>query len=104
MRIHRTQAAVPEAQAAARTDIHSFIVKVWIVRDGQIAWRGYVTHVPGGERRSIRSLPDLYFSMMSYMEVLGVRFHPCLRANRALYQWVHRRNSKSWCNDGMADP
>jgi len=44
---------------------HSFVVKIWL--DGEDnedgaehrRWRGQITHVPGGERRSVISLEEI---------------------------------------------
>jgi colicin import membrane protein len=43
--------------------IHSFIVKVWqevVVGNGdELGWRGYITHVPSGERRYFEDLAEI---------------------------------------------
>lgn len=45
------------------TEIHSFILKIWVEPDQQSTQparvHGYITHVPTGERRYIQHLKDL---------------------------------------------
>jgi hypothetical protein len=54
---------------------HSFIIKLWIEEsvgeDGLITWRGHITHVPGGERRYLKSLDDIPAFIESYLAAAG---------------------------------
>jgi hypothetical protein len=58
------------------TKVHSFIVKLWLEEagdeTGRAVWRGYVTHVPDGERRYLKKLSDLIEFIVRYMDV-GVK-------------------------------
>ena len=59
-------------------NVHSFIVRIWLEEEasetGRAIWRGYVTHVPSGERRYIKRLSDLNTFIIPYLEAMGVRF------------------------------
>jgi hypothetical protein len=61
----------------SESDVHSFIVKLWIEeaseRKGTANWRGYITHVPGGERHSLKDLSEITAFIMPYLEAMGVR-------------------------------
>ena len=56
---------------------HSFIVKIWLEepaddnRKGM--WRGHITHVPGGERRYLKSLSEIVAFIVPYLVSMGVR-------------------------------
>ncbi len=67
------------------SNIQSFIVKIWAEDarevDGGPAWRGQVTHVPGGERRSFQDLEDLGNFIERYLERMG--------ADTPARWWVH---------------
>ncbi len=69
---------------------HPFIVKVWLEETaeeaGQAIWRGYITHVPSGERQYISSLDDITLFIGSYLEQMGVR--PWKK--RGLKAWLAR--------------
>jgi hypothetical protein len=98
------QTKEPEHLDSAQTDVRSFIVKVWLSHDGRTRWHGLVTHVPSGERRTVRNLSELCLSAMCYLEGLGVRFGPGQRAWRALYRRVHRRGGGQGSGDGKIEP
>jgi len=56
---------------------HPFIVRIWLEESaaeaGQATWRGYVTHVPSGERRYIQTLDEIGAFIAPYLESMGVR-------------------------------
>jgi hypothetical protein len=72
-----------------REPVHSFIVKVFLEqREGRLkhtAWHGQVTHVPSGERRSVRNLADVCVVISRYLEAWGVRIQPLHRLARSIY-------------------
>jgi hypothetical protein len=55
----------------------SFIIKIWPdepVQDGAPGtWQGHITHVPGGERRHLRSLDGIAAFIRPYLQAMGVR-------------------------------
>ena len=57
--------------------IHSFIIKVW--RDlpqtsgRRAGWRGRITHVPGSERRALKSLEEIADFIAPYLRDMGGR-------------------------------
>lgn len=55
---------------------HSFIVSIWleetIEEAAQPLWRGEITHVPGGERRSIHNLDQILVFIAPYLLQMGV--------------------------------
>ena len=42
---------------------HSFIVKLWLEeaegKSNQLTWHGYITHVPSGSRRYVKTLNEI---------------------------------------------
>ena len=57
---------------------HPFIVKIWLEESaeeaGQATWRGYITHVPSGQRRYLQSLDDIILFIKPYLEAMGAEF------------------------------
>ena len=84
--------AVPELE---REEIHSFIVKIFLMRQAglskPVSWHGQVTHVPGGEKHSIRSTADLIILFSRYMEGWGVRMHRSSQLWRSVYLWLFKQ-------------
>lgn len=72
------------------TKVHSFIVKLWLEEaddeTGKAVWRGYVTHVPDGERRYLKRLSDLIDFIGRYLEGIGVT-----RRQRSWFRRLLRR-------------
>jgi hypothetical protein len=62
---------------ASEAEVHSFILKVWRVEEGEDAdrplWRGHITHVPGGERRYVQDLEEITSFVASYLEQMGAQ-------------------------------
>lgn len=57
---------------------HPFIIKIWLEETGEGAgratWRGHITHVPSGERRSLVSLGEIPLFVQPYLADMGVEF------------------------------
>jgi hypothetical protein len=64
--------------ASNEIDVHSFIVKLWLEKEAQgtkrVTWHGYITHVPGGERRYLKDMNDVTEFIELHMEQMGVEF------------------------------
>lgn len=68
---------------------HSFIVRIWLedpaTRGRRAVWRGQITHVDDGERRTVQHLGQivafitLYLNQMGVTEGLVWRLIRCLR-------------------------
>jgi hypothetical protein len=79
--------------------VHSFIIKLWIEkaseRAGAASWRGYITHVPGGERRYLKDLSEITAFITPHLQALGVKVGMWGRVrrwlDRALPERRHRR-------------
>lgn len=58
------------------TDIHAFVIRIWLeeMADGRqnATWRGQITHVPSGRRRSIDHLHDIATFIEPYLEAMGI--------------------------------
>jgi|SRR3979409_334941 hypothetical protein len=56
--------------------VQSFIVKLWLEESGdeagKVVWRGYVTHVPDGERRYLKRLSDVTDFIEGHLKAIGV--------------------------------
>ncbi len=76
---------------------HSFVIKIWIEETadeaGESLWRGHVTHVPSGERRSIKELDEISLIITPYLEAMGVKSSYRQRLNnwhRQLKKYMNR--------------
>jgi hypothetical protein len=52
------------------SQVHSFIVKLWVERDeetGNTRWHGHITHVPRGERLYLKKLTDINDFIANYL-------------------------------------
>jgi len=51
--------------------LHSFIIKLWLEADCNQSepnvWRGYITHVPTGDRRYLKRLSDITDFVQEYV-------------------------------------
>jgi hypothetical protein len=56
---------------------HVFMVKIWLEESvdesGRAVWRGYITHLPDGERRHIQDLDEMFDFIITYLKRMGVR-------------------------------
>ena len=52
---------------------HSFIIKLWLEdageAEGQVTWRGHITHVPSGTRQYLKNLADIIAFIAQYLSV-----------------------------------
>ena len=80
------------------SNTHSFIVKVWLeetrVEGGQVTWRGHITHVPGGERRHIKSLSEIIDFIFPYLETMNAKIEIHWRIRRLAKQWIRNMNHR----------
>jgi len=57
------------------SQLHSFIIKFWLEdpleNTTPTAWRGKITHVPGGEHRYIKSIDEMADFITSYLKWSG---------------------------------
>jgi hypothetical protein len=71
-------------------EAHSFIVKIWLEQTnpkaGEVQWQGSVTHVPGGERRSVNDLAEIVELMARHLRALGVH----LGMKWRIWLWLFR--------------
>ena len=84
---------------------HSFIVRIWLeetaAESGRVRWRGSITHIPEADRRYLRSLWEIVFFIMPYLEQLGVQFGPVWGVGRWLYR--HRTGRRPPGRAGRPD-
>lgn len=66
---------------------HPFIIKIWLEDTDHATWRGYITHVPTGERRALQDLEEISRFIVPYLEKLGVQFGPFWRIKQSL-KWL----------------
>jgi hypothetical protein len=56
---------------------HPFTVRIWLEETAeearQAVWRGQITHVPSGKRRTFSRLPDMTSFIVPYLERMGVK-------------------------------
>jgi len=72
------------------SQLHSFIIKLWVEEPvaaaQQTAWRGKITHVPGGEHRYIKSFDEIADFMTAHANWIGVE----KRRQGRLRSWLRR--------------
>jgi hypothetical protein len=72
------------------SQVHSFIVKLWLEQSGdetfKEVWHGFITHVPGGERRYLKKIDDIPDFIERYLA--GMNFHP--QREHWLRRWFRR--------------
>ncbi len=56
---------------------HSFIIKFWVEETaeeaGRLVWRGSMTHIPGGERRTFQDLEAISEFIMPFLQRMGFK-------------------------------
>jgi hypothetical protein len=60
----------------AEAQILSFVIRIWIEAHdagGSPMWRGQITRVPSGERRSIDTLDAIALFILEHLQGYGVR-------------------------------
>ncbi len=79
----------------AESDVHSFIVKVWVEKAARrfrrARWHGYITHVPSGERRYLKNLDGIRTFILPYLKGVGCDGDP-FRLRAAL--WLRRKAAR----------
>lgn len=57
--------------------VHSFIVRLWLEDSGQagtrVQWHGYITHLPGGEKKYLKSLDEIADFIAPYLGQQSVK-------------------------------
>lgn len=80
-----------------KSKVQSFIVKLWLEagdETGKAVWRGYITHVPGGERRYLKRLSDIKDFIGRYLGEMGVKRGPGFRLGAWLRRWNINRTKR----------
>jgi hypothetical protein len=71
--------------------IHSFIIKIWLEGGAQQgvrpAWRGQITHVPGGEHCYLRGLGQIAQFIVPYLQESGIKPRMWWRFRQCLNRW-----------------
>lgn len=69
--------------------VQSFIIKLRLEdagdETGTVVWHGYITHVPGGERRYLKSLSDITDFVEATLKEIGVDPEPS-----RIRRWLRR--------------
>ena len=76
----------PESQ------VHSFIVKLWVKQSGHAGWtieHGYVTRVPDGERRYLRNVSEI----TDFIESSLGQMEDEAKVRSPFHRWLKRFNS-----------
>ena len=73
------------------SQLHSFIIKFWfedpLENTKQTAWRGKITHVPGGEQRYIKSFDEMADFITAHLKWTGVEIPP----QGIMRKWIRRQ-------------
>jgi len=72
----------------------SFVVRIWIEEpakpDRGATWRGHITHVQSGARRSIDSVVDILRFIVVHLEAVGIRRSVVDKIRLAVLRVWHR--------------
>jgi hypothetical protein len=83
-----------ESMDLSESALHSFIIKLWLEADSSkgepAVWRGYITHVPSGDRRYLKSLSDITVFVREYLNDAQVAFPSKSRARQWLRCFVDK--------------
>ena len=59
------------------TSTHAFVIRIWLEdtagEDANNLWRGYITHIPSGDKQYIQNLSEIFFFVISYIEKIGIK-------------------------------
>ncbi|HXI25706.1 MAG TPA: hypothetical protein VNG71_17700 [Pyrinomonadaceae bacterium] len=79
----------------SESTLHSFIIKLWLEADCSKSepnvWRGYITHVPTGDRRYLKGLSDITDFVQEYLDDTHSRNNLKSRARK----WLKRVTAKA---------
>ena len=79
----------------SESTLHSFIIKLWLEADSDKGepniWRGYITHVPTGDRRYVKRLSDMTDFVQEYLDDTHGRKNLKSRARN----WLKRVTAKA---------
>ena len=83
-----------QSKDLSESTLHSFIIKLWLEVEGgkgePTAWRGYITHVPTGDRRYLTSLSDITTFVREYLNGAHAAFHSKSRTRQWLRSFVDK--------------
>lgn len=78
--------ATPPESGPAQPTSHAFVVRVWREDGRRPVWRGQITHVGSGMRRSVTRLEQLSLFICEYLAALEVSLPLLWRVRRWLDQ------------------
>jgi 16S rRNA A1518/A1519 N6-dimethyltransferase RsmA/KsgA/DIM1 with predicted DNA glycosylase/AP lyase activity len=77
-------------QETPEPNVHSFVIKLQLEeideRERKTVWRGYITHVPSGERRYVKDLSGITSFIEQCLAATGAQVNQGSR----LWQWLNR--------------
>lgn len=77
--------------AVFEDNTHVFIFRIWLERrelpETAPEWRGMIEHLPSGQRRYVKKLPEVTAFVALYLEKEGVALNPYERVQ----QWLKRK-------------
>jgi hypothetical protein len=75
-------------------NVHSFVIKIQCQWTGKqpprATWRGYITHIPDGERRYFKEPDDIALFIVPYLERMGIQVSVRWRIQQWLSRWKQR--------------
>ena len=66
----------PNGMDSLETDTQVFVLRLWLEEaeeQGQLTWRGHITHAFSSERRYLKRLDDIMDFTVPYLRAMGVR-------------------------------
>ncbi len=55
-----------------RTEICTFVVRVWLEEDGEDGWRGHITHVLSDERRHFETVEAMDEFVVEHIRLMRI--------------------------------
>lgn len=83
------------------SNTHVFVLKIWLEEDNcgrKHAWRGYITHIPSGQRYPLRDLAIFLF-VLPYLKKMNLQTNGIWQLKKFLYRLVINNNKNGDKND-----
>lgn len=64
----------PGSMNSLEANTNAFVIRIWLEEmeeDGQVTWRGHITHVMSGKRHYLKDLESILAFIRPYLKITG---------------------------------